>query len=329
MAKKMLECNSQSMDNRDLRDANLSISEKYGVDYYASRIAVEKEREAEFNAVFSTKFTFFKIHLIRPLQRFFLHATGLYRKGHDELLSAKVRYNDIVLGNRLPKEFDGFRILHLSDLHIDIDPDLVGALSEKISRLQFDLCVMTGDYRNKTVGDYRKTVELMLELRKSIKTPAFLVLGNHDFLAMVPEFAKGGYKTLINESVIIRRGNASISICGVDDPVIFKTDDVHKALAGAEGAVKILLSHSARVWRKARDNGADILLCGHTHGGQICLPGGKALIINDCAPKAMRRGAWEKDGLVGYTSCGCGASGLPIRLNCPSEIVVHRLKVQY
>ncbi|NOY62476.1 MAG: metallophosphoesterase, partial [Gammaproteobacteria bacterium] len=67
------------------------------------------------------------------------------------------------------------------------------------------------------------------------------------------------------------------------------------------------------------------MLCGHTHGGQICLPGGYALTWDARCPRSMSAGAWRYHRMVGYTSVGSGASVVDVRLNCPPEITLHRL----
>jgi hypothetical protein len=69
------------------------------------------------------------------------------------------------------------------------------------------------------------------------------------------------------------------------------------------------------------------MLCGHTHGGQICLPGGVPMLTDSDAPRAYARGAWRYDRMLGYTSVGCGASIVDIRLNCLPEVTLHRLRV--
>jgi hypothetical protein len=70
----------------------------------------------------------------------------------------------------------------------------------------------------------------------------------------------------------------------------------------------------------------DAMLCGHTHGGQICLPGGIPLILNANAPRALCNGPWRYGRLQGYTSVGAGACIVDVRLNCPPEITLHTLR---
>lgn len=305
-----------------------NLRKRLGDDTFNRRLRVEEGREKEFYCLLSDKFTFFKRHLIRPLQKFILKITGLYKKGYAELLSPVIRENFIYFDTKLPSDFNDYKILHISDLHIDMDDKLAIVLSDAIANLDYDICVMTGDYRNLTVGAFDKTIAKMSILKKAINKEAYLVLGNHDFLAMVPELEKLGYKVLLNEHISIESAHGEkITLVGVDDPVIYKTDSLERAFYGVDDStLKILLAHSPRVYDKASLLNIDLLLAGHTHGGQICLPNGHHIIKNDIVEDKMLYGPWKYKTLNGYTTRGCGACGLPIRLNCPPEIVIHILK---
>jgi hypothetical protein len=80
------------------------------------------------------------------------------------------------------------------------------------------------------------------------------------------------------------------------------------------------------VYRHAAHADYDLMLCGHTHGGQICLPGGVPLLTDADSPRSIARGAWRYHGMIGYTSVGAGTSIVDVRLNCPPEITLHRLR---
>jgi predicted MPP superfamily phosphohydrolase len=88
----------------------------------------------------------------------------------------------------------------------------------------------------------------------------------------------------------------------------------------------ILLSHKPQTYGEAAQHGFDLMLCGHTHGGQLYLPGGHAIKLKAVLPRRMGNGAWQYEILAGYTSVGVGTSLLPVRLNCPPEVTLHRLK---
>jgi predicted MPP superfamily phosphohydrolase len=92
-----------------------------------------------------------------------------------------------------------------------------------------------------------------------------------------------------------------------------------------DDAVSVLLAHSPEIYRDAAFAGFDVMLCGHTHAGQIRLPGAIALTYNSAAPRYTGDGSWSFDLMQGYTSAGTGSSVVPARFNCPPEITLHRL----
>ena len=112
----------------------------------------------------------------------------------------------------------------------------------------------------------------------------------------------------------------------VDDPHYFAADNLEKAYEGIpDDAVSLLLSHSPEIYRHAAYVGFDFMMCGHTHGGQICLPGSIPLSLNSSAPRFTGAGSWNFDLMQGYTSVGTGSSVVPARFNCPPEITLHTL----
>jgi predicted MPP superfamily phosphohydrolase len=121
----------------------------------------------------------------------------------------------------------------------------------------------------------------------------------------------------------------SIELCliGIDDPNFYKTHNLERALDGAPSdTTKVLLSHAPQTYIMVEEKGIDLLIAGHTHGGQICLPGGYLIMHDRSAPRRILSGAWREGKLQGYTSRGTGGSGLPVRLNCPAEVTLHTLR---
>jgi len=229
----------------------------------------------------------------------------------------------------LPESFDGFRILHLSDLHIEGMIDKGHSLQSTLSTLQYDLCVMTGDCRFLTYGHYDKTLTLMESLVKTLKAPYGVtgILGNHDWLEMVPGLERSGIRMLLNEAQALEKGPDAIWLVGLDDVHYYETGDLEKAVRLAPaGAVRILLVHSPEIIPEASTAGIDLYLCGHSHGGQICLPGGIPIITHSRCPRAYKAGPWQYHAMRGYTSRGVGTSLFPIRLFCYPEIIIHTLK---
>lgn len=255
-----------------------------------------------------------------------LKISGLYGFGYRNSRNIRVVRNEFAIPE-LPASFDGYRILHLSDLHVDVDARFPRRVAEGLKGLDYDLCVITGDFRNSTHGSYAETIKGMREIVPSIETDIYAVLGNHDFLEFVAPLEEIGVRFLINESVELSRGDDRILLAGIDDPYFYETDDIFRALDPMPAdSVSILLSHSPETYRLAAACGCDIMLAGHTHGGQICLPGGIAVLRHGNCPGKMTQGAWRHDQLQGYTSAGTGSCGLPIRFFCPPEMTIHTLR---
>ena len=235
----------------------------------------------------------------------------------------------VVRLSRLPPAFNGFRILHISDTHGDISPDAMNSLRKMLPQLDYDICVLTGDYRGLSRGSTEAALLTFKSLIPLIKTPIYGILGNHDSVLMLEPLENMGIVMLMNENTAIRRDGSCLHIMGVDDPHHYKCDDIERSGKGiAEHECRILLSHSPETYKKAESAGADFILCGHTHGGQICMPGGKAL-SDGCKIKllpGMISGIWKYGRMTGYTSTGVGTSSLPARLNCPPSVAIHVLQ---
>lgn len=256
---------------------------------------------------------------------FCFKASGLYPRGRRNFLDIQIVENQATLAN-LPPAFEGFRILHIADLHTDLDAELPAAVIQKISTLNYDICVNTGDFRNKTRDCYQHSMQATQRIAETIHTPHYTVLGNHDFIEKLGNLEAMGIQVLLNESSRIEQDGQCLWLCGIDDPHFYKTHDLHKARQGIKDhEVTILLSHSPEVYQEAAACGYDFMLSGHTHGGQVCLPGGIPVFTHCKCPRNMVAGAWQYHKLTGYTSRGTGAGTSPIRFNCPPEITVHTL----
>jgi predicted MPP superfamily phosphohydrolase len=217
--------------------------------------------------------------------------------------------------------------LHISDLHADMNEIAMGNLIQLVRGMRYDLCVLTGDYRGKTFGPFEPALEGVAKVRAQLKEPIFGVLGNHDTIQMVPTMEAMGIGMLLNECEAIARGDQRIYLAGIDDAHFYRVDNIEKAaLQIPEGAFWILLSHTPEVYRQAAHANFNLMLSGHTHGGQICLPGSIPIKLEAALPRRMGAGAWLYQNMTGYTSVGAGSSVLPVRLNCPPEITLHCLR---
>ena len=301
------------------------LEERLGRLYARQRLGIEGEREGR---VFGQGINFFhpkNWYLSPSFIRTALMATGLYWRARKNAENIKIRRNDI-RSPQLPASFDGFTILHLSDLHADMNGGAMRRLIELLPAVSYDLCVLTGDYRGKTYGPYQEAIDDLARVRAHLRGPVYGVLGNHDTIRMVPALEEIGIRMLLNESEAIERGGEHIHLVGIDDAHYYRVDNIEKAASSVPAAeFSILLSHTPEIYRQAAHAGFQVLLSGHTHGGQICLPGAIPIILDSVLPRRMGAGAWTYRGMVGYTSVGVGSCILPVRLNCPPEITLHRL----
>jgi uncharacterized protein len=167
-------------------------------------------------------------------------------------------------------------------------------------------------------------------VRARLNSPVFAVLGNHDTIRMVPGLEDMGIRMLLNESEELVRGDNRIYLAGIDDAHYYRVDNIEKAAAKIPpGAFSILLSHMPEIYRQAAHAGFDLLLSGHTHGGQICLPGSIPITLDSVLPRRMGSGPWSYGGMAGYTSslaCG-GACAFCLKIaNLKSGLVALRQK---
>ncbi|MDX9787557.1 MAG: CDP-archaeol synthase [Desulfobacterales bacterium] len=254
----------------------------------------------------------------------FFKLTGLYEKGVTNALN--VRVTELSLSfPRFPKALSPYRILFISDLHIDGIDGLSSQLISRVREIDADICLLGGDYRMEMYGSFFKAKQKLSELVRHIRTRdgIFGILGNHDCIELAPDLEQAGLYMLINDSVSITKNGAALNIAGVDDPHYYKC---HSLKAAYEDVSKddfsILMAHSPEIIKDIDGFPVDLCLCGHTHGGQIRLPGVGAVFTHCKTRREYTSGLWRYNGVTGYTSTGAGSSGIPVRFNCPPEVVV-------
>jgi predicted MPP superfamily phosphohydrolase len=311
---------------REEEVALAALEPRLGRLHVRQRLGLEHDFEAQ---VFREGTHFFHVenwYSFPGLIRGSLRLTGLHRRGRRNALDIKVRTNDVPIRN-LPPAFDGFTLLQLSDLHLDMNTGFLNALIERVRPLEYDICVLTGDYRARTYGKFGAVLDGLERLRPIIKTSAYAVLGNHDTIRLVPRMEAAGYHLLLNEWTKLVRDGETIYLAGIDDAHYYRMENFHRAAHDIPGdAISVLLSHTPEAYRHAAHAGFDLMLCGHTHGGQICLPGGIPILTDADSPRKLARGAWSYHGMLGYTSVGAGTSLVDVRLNCPPEVTLHQLR---
>jgi hypothetical protein len=306
-------------------DMLATLEKRLGRLHARQRLGIEKDHEAQ---IFGQGLTFFhpeNATLSHVLIRGVLMLTGLYWRGLSNSAKVELRHNRIVTPD-LPAAFEGFTILQLSDLHVELSEAAMERVAELASSASYDICVLTGDYRAQTFGPYADALAGVARLCRRLKGPIYGVLGNHDTICMVPALEEMGVRMLLNEQETIERGGARLYLAGVDDAHFYRMDNIAKAAEGIpHHEFSILLSHTPEIYRQAAHADFNVLLSGHTHGGQICLPGGIPITLNCVLPRSMGNGSFNHHGMIGYTSAGAGVSIVPARFNCPPEITLHHL----
>jgi predicted MPP superfamily phosphohydrolase len=289
--------------------------------------------------------------LSRPLSRRFFLKAGLgilgvtalgVGKGYSNTLSFQIQLERVPIQlKHLPEAFHGFKIAQLSDLHSSplVDKEHLDHAVDLALAERPDLIVLTGDFIGHTLRSNRHEIHefdsqyldnLVAALGRA-KAPfgTYAVLGNHDFWSG-PEVTKrihqdfethAGIRVLRNQRVTLTKENDSIQLLGVDD--YWHSWDLRKTLRKVpRQSVKILLSHNPDInWKIKPSHKIDLVLSGHTHGGQITLPG-----IG--APFSPTRNHRYLKGLVRdgdrqtYITRGVGHLVVPIRFNCPPEVTL-------
>ena len=240
---------------------------------------------------------------------------------------------------RLPKAFEGFHIVQLSDLHIS--PFMTAAQIRRCSTiangLRPDLIVLTGDFLTWDPGPQGEVVQALAPLRAPYGV--FGCLGNHEILTETQEsitrlFATSGIRILRQARASIRSGGESLSLIGVDFqgklglplppwPPAAYLGGVEKLIL--PDRVNILLSHNPNTFDRAAQLGIDLTLAGHTHGGQLALDFVHRGLNLSRPAYRYNRGWYEKPGGQIYVNRGIGTIGFPIRFGAPPEITIFEL----
>jgi predicted MPP superfamily phosphohydrolase len=306
-------------------DIFLKLERRLGRVHAQQRLGIEKDHEN----IFGQGINFFhpeNWYSVHSVIRNALKLTGLYWRGCKNTERIQVRHNEIKLQG-LPTLFEEFTILHISDMHVDMNPGPMRRLIECLSEVPYDICVLTGDFRGETFGPFDEALAGLARVRSHLKELVYGVLGNHDTIRMVPGMEEMGVRMLLNESDSIERGNQRIHLAGIDDAHYYRADNLEKAASQIpHNEFSILLSHTPEIYRQAAHAGFKLLLSGHTHGGQICLPGCIPITLDSVLPRRLGAGAWNYHAMAGYTSVGVGASIVAVRFNCPPEITLHHLR---
>jgi len=230
----------------------------------------------------------------------------------------------------LPAEFQGLKIVQISDLHVGptIKADYARTVVEQVNALQPDLIFFTGDMVDGSVDRLSEDVEPLRDLKSKYGT--YFVTGNHEYYSgaeqWVDKVAELGMIHLENEHRILTRGEASLAIAGVTDLMAHHTikshkSDPQKAMNGVPDDIpSIMLAHQPGTADMTQGLSIDLMVCGHTHGGQF-------MPFHLAVAKAHKyhAGLYRQGKMQVYVNRGTGYWGPPLRLGIPSEITLIHL----
>ena len=232
----------------------------------------------------------------------------------------------------LPQAFDGFRIAHISDLHNAQFGKNNSALIKKLREAQPDIIAITGDSVDSRHTNFEITLNF-IEQAMDI-APCYFVVGNHESRFEEEEYQSFenrlidfGVIVLHNEAVNIERGGEKITVCGVDDPMFDENFSENLKNCAVENEFTILLSHRSESFAEYVENGYNLVLSGHGHGGQFRIPflGGVFAPGQGVFPE-YDSGIYTDGNTNMIVSRGIGNSLIPIRINNSPEIIIIDLK---
>jgi uncharacterized protein len=279
----------------------------------------------------------------RFTRRNFLIGTGAIAAGMT-LYSGEIARHEIDIVPRtipianLPSPFHGYRIVQLSDIHLDeyTEPFFFERIVRHVNALAPDLVLLTGDFITNGAMTFmagRHATHRCAEIVATLTAPLrYAILGNHDVAYNAPLVTEAltsrGTPVLINQHVAIEKNGSRLWICGLEDPGT-SHPNLDLTVPADPGAPVILLSHEPdyadTVTAHPRGHLVDLMLAGHSHGGQIRLPFLGPLVLPPMGEK-YPEGPYQFKQMQLYVNRGIGTVGLPFRLNCPPEITVLTLQ---
>ncbi|MGD9561770.1 MAG: metallophosphoesterase [Pyrinomonadaceae bacterium] len=261
-----------------------------------------------------------------PLRKLAGDLSKVARYAIEEANSLSLERVTVTLG-RLPKKLDGFKIIHLSDIHHSpfTSFDHIARTVKIANRLKPDMFVLTGDYVSHESGYIRPVADLMGGLQAEFGTHA--CLGNHDHWTdpelVTKAFRNVGINMMINEGLRFEARGGSFWMAGVDDHMVGKTD-LAAALKGSyPDEMKLLLAHNPIIFRRSVRAGVDLTLSGHTHGGQVRVRDKRRRLIRR---RKLSNGLHQRKDSQIYITRGIGTVVLPVRYQCPPEITLLELR---
>jgi hypothetical protein len=286
------------------------------------------------------------LSLERPSQvtrRSFLLGAGVTAAGL-AFYSAEIAQHEIdvvprpITISNLPTPFHGYRIAQLSDIHLDeyTEPYFLELIVQKVNSLAPDLVLLTGDFVTHGAFNFiagsnaaHRCAEIITNLTAPLR---YAILGNHDVAVnsalVVQALSSKGTPVLVNQYLSIERNGARLWLCGVDDPAT-SHPNLDLAVPSKPDGPVILMAHEPDyaddVITHPRGQLVDLMLSGHSHGGQIRLPFLGPMVLPQMGEK-YPEGHYQFNKMQLYVNRGIGTVGLPFRLNCPPEITLLTLQ---
>ncbi len=229
----------------------------------------------------------------------------------------------------LSPELDGYRIGQISDVHCGphAPEQRVSSWVARLNALELDLVAVTGDLITHGSSHVEAVARALGGLRA--KDGAFACMGNHDYFTdgehLVRALERRGLTVLRNRGVVVERGGARLYVAGVDDTWTSR-DDLPRALRDRpEGAPTVLLAHDPDLFPQAQARDVELTLSGHTHGGQLGVPGVRRLSLARFVTR-WTAGLYRQGRSWLYVNRGVGTTGPPARLGAPAELAVITLR---
>ncbi|WP_257458569.1 metallophosphoesterase [Archangium lipolyticum] len=249
--------------------------------------------------------------------------------GVDSVLGRPRLRKHVVRVEGLAPELDGYRIGQISDVHCgpNAPESRVSSWVARLNALELDLVTVTGDLITHGSSHVEAVARALGGLRA--KDGAFACMGNHDYFTdgehLVRELERRGVTVLRNRGVVVQRGGARLYVAGVDDTWTSR-DDVARALAKRpEGVPTVLLAHDPELFPQAQARSVELTLSGHTHGGQLGVPGVRRLSLARFVSR-WTAGLYRQGRSWLYVNRGAGTTGPPARLGAPAELTVLTLR---
>jgi len=260
------------------------------------------------------------------------YAAGLLVCGYGILIRRRwfhVREIDVAIPG-LDPSFEGFRVAHLSDLHIGSNTPKSWGLrwARAANGRAPDIAVVTGDLVSSGTAFHEDIAEVMAELKA--KDGVFVSMGNHDYFGegepLITLIRGRGVTVLRNEGVVLERGGKKLFLAAIDDTWT-ERDDLDRALAERpENTQVVLLAHDPERFRVAAKRDVALTLSGHTHGGQIAFPFLSRWISLSHLTHHFHQGLYRIGASTLYVHPGLGTTGPPMRLGVAPIVAILRLK---